>query len=160
MKIHAELPLNRFEAGRLWVTDDAGKTIAGPGRCRGEADNTAARVHDNVQEDPRRAYGDHPCGVYQPTQVVRFSPGDPLYRTYGPAFIRLNPISGEALEAKRNGRTGIGLHGGALHPDGRLRETFGCNRADDTDIDTIATMLERHGFVGAIYECTLLTVAA
>lgn len=131
MKIWSALPVDRFVAGTCWVTDDAGATIFGPVRARGEADNAGARDHGNPDEDPTEAYGDHPYGEYAVVSVEVKE----LAR-YGPYFLRLDPVSGQALEAKKNGRAGIGAHGGRLHADGRLRETFGCLRVDD-DVDQV-----------------------
>ena len=137
MRLRAKLPLDRYVAGTLWIEDDTGITF-GPVRARGEADNRNAASQDNIVEDPTKVGGDHPAGTYLATEVVIIPiPND----TYGPYFIRLDPQSGEAHEAKQNGRTGIGIHGGRLHPDGRLRETFGCLRIDDGNLLIIASML-------------------
>jgi hypothetical protein len=49
----------------------------------------------------------------------------------------------------------LGIHGGRLHPDGRLRETLGCLRVDDDTIVILATMVREdlaHGYP-VLYEC-------
>lgn len=153
MLIHARLPQTRYYAGTLWVTDDDGVQVFGPVRARGEADNKNAAEHDNVTEDPTKVGGDHPAGLYHVTRIVRFAPADDLhFRKYGPAFLRLEPISGEAREAKEQGRTGLAIHGGALHDDGRLRETFGCLRVDDDVAERLADMVAERAEVVA-YTC-------
>jgi hypothetical protein len=128
---------DRSAPGSLWAQDETG-IVWGPVRCLGKADNANAAKHGNPSRDPAKPEGDTPTGVYRITEVVR----DPIPReTYGPAFIRLSPVSGQALEAWKNGRRGLGLHGGALR-DGRLRPTFGCPRLDDDAADQVASLLE------------------
>jgi hypothetical protein len=158
MKLHAMLPPNREAEGTIWGTED-GRVVFGPFRCRGEADNAGALKANNVQEDPERAYGDHPFGVYRITEVVRAPKPE---RSYGPAFLRLNPVSGEAWEGRRNGRTGLGIHGGDLGAGGILRATYGCLRVDNDVADRLADLVEKQlGDIGeAWYECGPQTVTA
>lgn len=141
MKLYSLLPPNRFEAGEFWVEDADGQRIYGPVRCRGEADNSAAAKAGNPDEDPARPYGDHPTGLYRVTDVVEIDQRTKQAATYGPFFIRLNPVAGQAWEARLAGRSGFGAHGGKLHEDGRLRETFGCLRLDDAAIKDVAGMV-------------------
>lgn len=151
-KIYAALPLSRFEAGELWVEDADGVRIFGPVRCRGEADNAGAMQHGNPQEDPKRAFGDHPYGLYRVGQPIH----DPKPEaSYGPVFIPLSPVAGEAWEARLAGRTGFGAHGGKLHADGRLRETYGCLRVDDATAEQLADLVEAEKAAGrdVFYEC-------
>jgi hypothetical protein len=152
MKIYSRLPTSRFEAGELWVEDTDAVRVYGPVRCRGEADNAGAMQHGNPQEDPKRAYGDHPYGLYRAMQVV-YDPKPEA--SYGPVFIAINPLAGEAWEARVNGRTGFGIHGGRLHEDGRLRETYGCLRVDDDTALALADLLEKERAAGreVFYEC-------
>lgn len=151
MKLYALLPASRFEAGECWVEDADGARVYGPVRCRGEADNTGAMQHGNPQEDPKRSYGDHPYGLYRVAQLL-YDPKPAL--SYGPVFIAINPVGGEAWEARLAGRTGFGIHGGALHEDGRLRETYGCLRVDDDTVLALAERLEeeRKGGREVFYE--------
>jgi hypothetical protein len=158
VKIHALLPPNREAEGTIWATDETG-VIFGPERCRGEADNTAALKANNAQEDPARSHGDHPAGVYRITEVVRNPmPTD----TYGPAFLRLAPVSGQAWEARRNGRSGLGIHGGRLGPGDTLRATYGCLRMDNDAVDRLAALVEKQlGAIGEVfYECHEQTATA
>src|ERR1700752_1689314 len=110
MRIYSALPIDRMAAGVISVLDDQGRTIFGPVRARGEADNSGAIAHGNVQEDPTKAHGDHPYGSCRVLDVVRLEPGSDAFKTYAPFFIRLRPIACQALDAVQNGRTGIGLH--------------------------------------------------
>src|SRR5882724_450683 len=137
MRFLAKLPPDREAEGVFHVATDEGKPLAGPFRCRGEADNTGAKAHQNVQEDPTLAFGDHPYGVYRVVDLV----ADPKpAHTYGPYFIHLSPVSGEALEAWRDGRRGIGLHGGDPGPGDTLRATYGCNRLTNEGITELAKL--------------------
>jgi len=152
MKLLSRLPPTRFVAGEFWVEDQQGRCIFGPLRARGEADNTGAATHDNPEEDPTQLYGDHPSGFYRVTAIAHPDP-----HRYGPAFLVLDPLEGEALEAKRTGRTGLGIHGGRLHADGRLRETFGCLRVDNATLDRVVELVTPELTAGRIvfYECVI-----
>jgi hypothetical protein len=137
VKLFALLPPNRSEPGSLWA-QDATTIVWGPVRCLGKADNAHAAKAGNPTRDPVKLEGDTPTGAYRITGVVR-EPHPP--ETYGPAFIRLSPVSGPALEGWKNGRRGLGIHGGTLR-DGALRPTFGCLRADDDAVDQVASLLD------------------
>lgn len=155
MKLLAQLPRDREAPGTLVVLDVAGAVIAGPFRCRGEADNAAAAKADNVQEAPTRAFGDHPYGSCRVGEIVDIPEKDVKGRkAYGPHFIRLSPVSGEALEGWTKGRRGVGLHGGALDAQGRLRVTYGCLRVDDDTLEAIVKLLrERAAERDTFYHC-------
>jgi hypothetical protein len=60
--------------------------------------------------------------------------------SYGAAFLLLDPQSGDALSAKMLGRTGLGIHGGDLAPDGALRATEGCLRTTNEAMMFIAAL--------------------
>lgn len=151
LRLFSRLPRDRQQAGQFWMEDAPGNCVFGPVRCRGEADNSGAASHGNPQEDPTRLFGDHPFGTYRILAVRReMSP-----RTFGGIGLVLDPIVGEALIAKQNGRTGLLIHGGDLHPDGRLRETFGCLRVDNATIQMVALLVEGRLSAGELveYEC-------
>jgi len=156
MKLWSKLPPDRFAEGQFWVTDDDGAILFGPVRCRGEADNSGAIAHGNPLEDPLKAFGDHPAGVCKLTEIL-WHPV-PVH-SYGPAFFRLDPISGEALDAKQQGRSGIGIHGGDLGSDGSLRPTFGCLRLTNADCQAVADMVEPVRITGRLitYTCAVHT---
>ena len=59
---------------------------------------------------------------------------------FGPhGKVVLDPEGGPALEAKRNGRYGLLIHGGRLSPAQRLRPTYGCLRVADADMARLVT---------------------
>lgn len=148
LKLYSRLPASRYDAGLLWG-EISNEMVYGHVRCRGEADNTQAAAHNNVIEDPTKAYGDHPSGVYLISDVVPVTPPNDMY---GPYFLRLKPVSGQCLEAATNGRRGFGIHGGRLHNDGRLRETYGCLRVDNRSVLELVALIRReHNDVS--YEC-------
>ena len=76
--------------------------------------------------------------------------------SYGPYFIQLNPVSGDAWTARQNGRTGIGLHGGDLAADGSLRATYGCGRLDNDVLERLVALLRPQidANTSIFYECT------
>jgi len=155
MRLFSRLPPNRFVAGEFWVEDHQGRCIFGPRRARGEADNAGAQRHDNLEEEPTQLYGDHPGGLYRVTAIAHPDP-----QRYGSAFLVLDPLEGDALEAKGYGRTGIGIHGGRLHADGRLRETNGCLRLDNDVVEHVAALVAPEITAGRIvfYECLIAEV--
>lgn len=126
MRFLVRLPTDRREPGEAELYDDDGARLLGPFRCRGKADNAEAGEHGNPSRDPEAPFGDHPAGLYQ---ILSVEHKDPAH--FGPAFFRLDPMAGDALEARQHGRDGLGMHGGPLMPDGTLRATFGCLRIDD-----------------------------
>lgn len=142
MKIISEL-YKGDRVGHVWIVDANDVPLTQRYRARGEADNTGAAQHGNQQEDPTRLYGDHPSGTYRVTDIVTAKLGDTnRLEHYGPETIHLDPISGEALKAKQNGRTFLAIHGGKLMPDGTLRATYGCLRVDDDTSAIFAALIE------------------
>ena len=95
-------------------------------------------------------FGDHPFGTYR---VTMLEPGKLPAHTYGPGFLLLDPVAGDALEGKEHGRAGLGIHGGAPLPDGTLRATDGCLRVRN---DTAEALLA-HVTVGTEYVCEEFT---
>ena len=156
MTLLALLPLDRERDGRLSVLDDAGRSIVGPVRCRGEADDAEEARHGTKDDDPLGAFGDHPFGSYRLTAIEQ---NKPPAHSYGPFFFRLVPVAGQALEAWHAGRRGLGIHGGDLGPDSRLRPTFGCLRCDDGTMETLAKLVAPELTAGrpVLYECRALT---
>ena len=114
---------DRNQQGTMTVTDDNGDVIATYKVLgRGSGPNHTDRLKENA---------DTPYGTYNLTRK--------LESKYGQAF-SLEPISGEALDAKNAGRTGLMIHG--QNPETRpdmpwgtpLRPTYGCMRLTDPDI--------------------------
>lgn len=147
MRIVSRLPLNRWLPGTLWVEDQDGKVVVGPYACRGKADQQAATAHGNPTRAPWLPYGDHPAGGYR---VVLVQHDKPTPQTFGPFFILLDPITGDALRGKQNGRQGIAIHGGDPTPDGGLRATKGCLRITNEAVTFLAALVSEPG---TIYVC-------
>lgn len=141
MKIVAALD-RHTRAGTLTATT-AGSSITA--RCLGMVDSAYAAQHNNPTRDPEHLGGVHPFGTYRVLHAIRYTPNDPDYHTYGPAFLVLDPVDGEALSAKKNGRKGLAIHGGAQTDDGKLRPTYGCLRVPDTVALWLAESLDADG---------------
>ena len=135
MRIAISLPRNRGNPGTLRLY--SGELILMSCRCLGKADSVSAAQAGNPTRDPFRRYGDTPTGTYAATlDPVRLPNKDPdrekWLRSYGKwQTIRLEPLTGDALTAKNNGRGGILIHGGYPDKVGGLRPTNGCIRVDD-----------------------------
>ena len=136
------LPKNRVNPGTLELRD-GDTVVAGPFPVLGKADNQAAAQKGNPTRNPEREDGDTPLGEYGITEVVPTGgPAMPAH-SYGPnGALRLNPVAGQALIAKRNGRTGLLIHGGDPRPsDGGLRPTHGCLRVSDPNMAVLAPLV-------------------
>ena len=145
MRVEGRLPADRSRWGDLSVLGDDGTVLFGPRPYRGKADSQAATAHGNPTRDPLQPFGDHPSGTYLVTEVVAIDPGDAgQYRKFGPYKLRLDPVAGDALQAARNGRTDLLLHGGAPGTPGtanELRASNGCGRTADETIAGIAALV-------------------
>ena len=119
---------NRNLVGTIEVFGDDKASLLGPVRALGRSDNAKATAKGNPSRSSVRPFGDTPTGVY----AVRFSMAPMADRgTYGQNRVMyMDPLSGDALTAEDNGRSGLWLHGGSLR-DGNLRPTYGCIRVDD-----------------------------
>ncbi|WP_234531909.1 L,D-transpeptidase family protein [Paenibacillus pseudetheri] len=95
--------------------------------------------------------GHTPTGVYSAT--ISGAPMDQTegnIRSYGPSkYVIMDPISGNALTAEQNGRTGLWIHGGAAADAGAisypLRPTHGCVRLSDNDQASLIYVLSTLG---------------
>lgn len=147
--ILAEIPRNRLRYGRLWVAEDEHATHLevlgenGPWDAYGKADSQAALEASNRSRSPTLPYGDHPFGRYRVTGTV--GPMEALLRTFGAGRVVLDPVEGEALEAKRRGRYGLLIHGGALDGQRRLRATHGCLRVQDFAAEALLRAVLHYG---------------
>lgn len=153
MKINSSLPADRWKAGSLTVTDDAETVLLGPVPARGKADGQIAAAHGNPARDPEKVDGDHPTGVYR---VVLVQHDKAPVHSYGPFFLLLDPIGGDALIAKTHGRAGLAIHGGDPAADGSLRATEGCLRVTNDTAIRLAALVEPELAAGreVRYECT------
>lgn len=138
-RILVTLPKNRARLGLTGVLDGGYNHVTGPFPCLGKSDNAAAARAGNPQRDPLGRNGDTPTGTYRATLAPLHNPTPARLRTFGahPRLL-LTPIGGPALQAHRNGRRGLMIHGGALGPGGVLRPTHGCVRLSD---DHMAALL-------------------
>jgi hypothetical protein len=131
MEVRVFLPKDRTLPGIL-LARDGDRELAF--RCLGKSDNLAAVRAGNAARDPLKPFGDTPTGAYT-AQLI--PPGADAH-SYGPnpRFL-LTPVSGDAVSAARSG---LELHGGAHGPDGILRPTEGCLRADDETLARLASL--------------------
>ena len=121
MQIDISLPLNRWRRGQVRLLDDEGVVIL-TAECLGKADGGKAKAEGNADRDPAQPWGDTPTGKFAPAKVQWFD----KRLNVGEAWIPLEGVSGQALEAKGNGRTGLGIH--AARGSGKLVATHGCVR--------------------------------
>jgi hypothetical protein len=136
VEIWIEVTTDRTIPGTLGVYRGIAR-IAGPFRCLAKSDNLAAAQAGNPTRDPLKRMGDAPLGR---SSLTLCAPGLPL-RSYGPGKrYLLTGTTGDALTARKNGRTGIMIHGGVLTIGGALRPTHGCVRVDDSTITAIVSL--------------------
>lgn len=143
LTIRFRFPANRDQLGGFELINADGDVLL-RGRALGRSDNANAKRAGNPERDPLKRYGDIPRGHYSALVV---EPGAAA-RTYGPyKRLLLIPKGGPALDAAKNGRQGLMVHGGPLNPkyywwEG-LRPTQGCIRVSDED------MAQLLGVIGA-----------
>lgn len=151
-RLLAVLPRDRHRPGALALVDASREEegshcrllLAGPWPVLGRAGSDVAGEHGNPTRDPLRPWGDTPLGLYRIGGVQRSK--EPA-RTYGLAYWELIAEDGDALRAVREGgRSGLGLHGGELAPDGEtLRPTGGCLRIEDTTCRELLALMGEPG---------------
>lgn len=142
MNIRVVLKKNRALPGTLALIGDGGEVLFGPVPALGKADNIEAARRGNHKRDPTKPFGDTPTGEYR-GMPFRWPATPPLaeVRKYGPhGWIALDPETGDALTAKRNGRHGILIHSGELRA-GNLRVTYGCVRVTDCAMQAILAIV-------------------
>ena len=131
-KIIVKLPIDRTQTGTIALIDDVGRTIAGPFPALGKSTDRLAVEAQNPQRDPTMENGDTPLGDYAVGGFVKTGTGKYPALSYGSVgAVHLEPISGQALQAKNNGRTGLMIHAGRPKPDGHLVATLGCVRVHE-----------------------------
>jgi hypothetical protein len=141
LKIRITLPPDRTLPGRLTYAQ-----ITVP--CLGKADNARAAVHGNPKRNPVHPWGDTPTGRYAPARAVWFATRTPL----GEAWLPLEGVHGDALTARHNGRTGLGIHAG--RGSGRLVPTYGCVRLRARDFYAMLSEAGERRIEVEIVECT------
>lgn len=141
MRIEILLPRDRSSLGTLQAFNDDGEPVVGPVKCLGKADNAAAKLHGNPDRISIKPFGDTPTGEYRVAQLISHS-GETEIHTYGTyPSILLDPLAGDALTAKQNGRLGLMIHGGDAGPSGRLRPTYGCIRVAELSERNLAALV-------------------
>jgi hypothetical protein len=168
-KIVVELSSDRNVDGSIRLEDDTGHVLAGPFPAKGKADQKTASdpskrkvvadrsLSPNPQRDPTQSYGDTPLGTYR-LKGVRVTGSGTKYSadSYGTeGLIALEPTSGQALEAKNNGRVGLAIHGGKPSVSGGLRPTNGCIRVSNENMKDLIIALEN---VPNIVECNCVDI--
>jgi hypothetical protein len=121
------LPSDRNRAGQLFLKDDAGHSLLGPYAACGRANDFAASEHGNPTRSPLLPYGDTPTGEYRVRGIVPTG-GEMGYdeSKFGRSgMIVLEPVSGQALLADRNGRHVLVIHAGT--PNARSRLLYATN---------------------------------
>lgn len=122
----------RDHYGLLNLYQESGEFVTGPFRVLGRS---AGGGKKNKDRNPLHVKGDTPSGTYEAGHIVWKKDK----KRYGPnPVIPLLPVEGQALEAYKNRRRGLLIHGGR---DGRktkfgdnLAPTLGCVRMHDKDI--------------------------
>lgn len=144
--IRIYLPKDRFKPGileyytpweeRLLVCD-----------CLGRSAGILDKLTGAVRRDPLQFRGNTPLGGYA-TTFVSHLPKPVL--GIGSLWIPIDPVSGDALKAEQNGRTGLGIHGG--RGNGALKPTHGCIRLRDKDMAELARIAGKTRFTVDIRE--------
>lgn len=140
-----EVPADRRLCARLTLRDDGGQIHVSEEACV-KADGLTAHAHGNDDQDPAQPYGHTPLGTYEIEGYQACPPGDSEER--GPFDrIKLKPVSGDALSAAGNGRSGFQIYGGYLGALGNLRPTCGSIRISDV---AMSRLLRKIGEKGAL----------
>jgi hypothetical protein len=142
MRIEISLFKDRTLPGTLQAFNDDEEQVIGPVKCLGKADNATAKLHGNPDRTTTQPFGDTPTGGYRVVQLVTHPNNETEIHTYGAyPSVLLDPVSGDALTAKDNGRSGLMIHGGAPGTGGKLRPTFGCIRVAEDDERDLAALI-------------------
>lgn len=137
---------DRFKPGRLQYWS-ASTQLLFSCDCLGRSAGILDALTGAVRRDPLKYRGNTPLGGYALTFVSHLA--KPI-RGIGSIWIGLDPVSGDALTAEQNGRTGLGIHGG--RGDGALKPTHGCIRLRDRDMAELARIAGKNRFTVDIRE--------
>jgi len=152
-KIIVQLPMNRDTPGEMWVVNKQGLIIYGPVPVLGASSYNIAKNNNNSSRDNLKPFGNTPTGHYIGTVKSSFSlrPNGKTYAStltksgllsFGrEGIILLDPIDGEALQAKNNGRSGLLIHSGSVSSHGKLRPTAGCLRMLPIHMSEISSII-------------------
>jgi hypothetical protein len=137
LRIDVDLPFDRTQTGTLrLIRESDGANLTGGLPVLGRASTKQAEAVGNPNKLSTLRNGHTPTGSYKIHQLA--PTGDGTGRSsysYGPhgAYV-LEPVSGDALTAKANGRTGLLIHGGDPGAGGLLRATLGCLRLSNENM--------------------------
>ena len=125
MTIQIRLPADRAKPGTLELLSAGGDILSGPWPAVGKADPALGADYGNPSCDRMQSFGDAPTGGYEVIALLPPAAEERGVMLVGPnGVIQLRPISGEAAEADRQGRTSLLIHGGREHlasTDGSIR---------------------------------------
>lgn len=125
MTIRIQLPADRAKPGTLELLSPDGDVLSGPWPAVGKADPALGADYGNPSCDRLKSFGDAPTGGYEVIALLPPAAEERGAMLVGPnGVIQLRPISGEAAEADRQGRTSLLIHGGRDHlasTDGSIR---------------------------------------
>lgn len=140
----AQFEQDRTQVGVIGLIDGNGATVMSYSAL-GKAANDTAAANGNPGALPLYPYGDTPTGMYTVGAVVCSGAGTKYpSHSYGDVgVIPIVPLSGDALTAKNNGRTGLLIHGGDPGNGQLLRRTCGCIRMMNSELaDMISKMTD------------------
>ena len=145
-KIVIDLRQDRTEVGTIHIENNDGNLMIGPFAALCKADTITASDEGNSSCDPKQLYGDTPLGEYQVIRIDASPSGQ--FEDYGSeGVLELEAISGDALEAKDNGRTSILIHAGNPDFEGNLQPTNGSVRMFNPDIKQLIDTIKINSLV-------------
>jgi len=146
--IFVELPDDRNHTGKLHLYDDSGKHLSSY-NVLGRGSNDA--LNNYTHNNRLKPHADTPTGIFEIRGRGEFKENDKQrYNRYGPIFLLLKGIFGEAEKSNKE-RSGIGVHGGKARqrPGIDVKEegsslwyTWGCLRISDKDATDINTKIK------------------
>lgn len=155
LTIKIKLPSDRKKTGTLTLIDPlTGLPIYGPVPVLGRAARDTAKARGNPSGNPLLGYGDTPTGGYRVVNIVANGAGTtrPISQYGQSGSLVLDPQSGEAKDAKKNGRTGLLIHAGrhafssVVGPES-LKPTNGCVRMLDWQLAQLIDAIRSHTLV-------------
>lgn len=148
-KLIVQFDPDRTKVGAISLINKFGQTIQFLSAL-GKASRTDATAHNNPECSTILPFGDTPLGEYKIVGIEDTSgfTGKNLNSYGNKGRIRLDPISGEALLAKQNGRTGLLIHGkGKDNIINKLIVTNGCIRLLNSEIFVLINAMIDLGLV-------------
>jgi L,D-transpeptidase catalytic domain len=149
LTLKIKLPADRKKTGTLTLIDSlTGLPLFGPVPVLGRAARDTATAKGNPGGNPLLGYGDTPTGSYRITNIQANGSGTsrPVVSYGQSGSIVLDPLSGDAKQAKDNGRTGLLIHAGrhafssVVGPQS-LKPTNGCVRMLDWQLAQLISVI-------------------